>query len=474
MRKELVKDSSQRRGISTAIAAVVIVVLVVAVGAGVYYYTSSSVTGTTTTNIQTQTQVHTTTAIQTVTASKTQTPVTITVWEQYAPSSSAQSEFGAFNKSLTAFKAAYPWITVNVQTHPDSSIRSDFVTASLAGQAPDIMRGPNDQTGALVAGGFITPIDSFVNSTFLSQYFPAAVEDFQFQGHTWGLAENTNFLALVYNKALVPTPPTTTDQLLSMAKAITKTDSTGKITTAGIAFNYAGGLGGGYWWWPFLNGFGGSVFQSGNPKVPTVNSSQAVASVQFVNSLVNAGVMPAASDYGTADSLFVSGHAGMIINGPWDVPTYQGNKSLNFGVAPLPMVSSTGKPLAPFVGAQGWWIASGKSAAETQASFDFIAWMTNFNSQKNMAQATPDLPSNAALAKDPLIANDPIRAGFLAQAATGAQAVNTPEMSVVYANIGSYLSAAQPSSAGTTITAAQIQSQLNQAEAAIIRAIGSS
>lgn len=470
------RDSSLRRGISTIVAAVIIVILVLAVGAGVYYYTASTVAPATSVSTSVSTSISTSvkTSVSTVTATPTIKPVTITVWEQYAPSSGASSEFGAFNKSLTAFKAAYPWITVNVQTHPDSSIRSDFITASLAGQAPDIMRGPNDQTGALVSGGFIAPIDQFVNATFLSQYFPAAVQDFQFQGHTWGLAENTNFLALIYNKALVPTPPTTTDQLISMAQSITKTDATGKITTAGIAFNYAGGLGGGYWWWAFLYGFGGSVFAAGNPKMPTVNSSQAVASVEFINSLVTQyKVMPAASDYGTAESLFTSGHAGMTINGPWDT-TYAGNKSLNYGVAPLPTVSSTGKPLAPFVGAQGWWIASGKSAAETAASFDFIAWMTNFNSQKNMAQATSDLPSNSALAKDPLIANDPIRAGFLAQAATGAGAVNTPEMSVVYSNIGGYLTSAEATSSTSVITAAQIQAQLNTAEATILRAIGAS
>jgi arabinogalactan oligomer/maltooligosaccharide transport system substrate-binding protein len=466
--------SSLWRGISTAIIAVVIVILLIAVGAGVYLYTSSTVKSGTTTSVSTSISTSVSTAISTVTAKSTNAPVTITVWEQYAPSSSNDSEFAAFNKSLTAFKVAYPWITVNVQTHPDASIRSDFITASLAGDAPDIMRGPNDQTGMLVEGGFITPIDQFVNATFLSQYFPAAVQDFQFQGHTWGLPENTNFLALIYNKALVPTPPTTTDQLISMAQSITKTDSTGKITTAGIAFNYAGGLGGAYWWWPFLYGFGGTVFAAGNPKLPAINSSQAVASIQFLNSLVTQyKVMPAASDYGTADSLFTSGHAGMIINGPWDIPTYEANKSLNFGVAPLPTVSSTGKPLAPFVGAQGWWIASGKSYAETLASFYFIAWMTNYNSQKNMAEATPDLPSNQALAKDPLIANDPIRSGFLAQAATGVGAVNTPEMSVVYTNTPTYLTAAEATSSSSVVTAAQIQTQLNTAEAACIRAIGS-
>jgi len=468
------KADSLRRGISTTIVAVIVVILVVAVGAGVYYYTASTVTPSTSTSVSTTVSTSVRTSVSTVTAPHTMAPVTLTVWEQYAPAPSASSEFGAFNMSLTAFETQYPYITVNLQTHPDGSIRSDFVTASLAGQAPDIMRGPNDQTGLLVSGGFLAPIDAYVNSTFLSQYFPAAVSDFQFQGHTWGLAENTNFLALIYNKALVPTPPTTTDQLISMAQSITKTDATGKITTAGIAFSFSGGMGGGYWWWPFLNGFGGSVFAAGNVKLPAVNSSQAVSSIEFVNSLVTQSkVMPAAADYGTAETLFKTGHAGMTINGPWDISTYQLNKSLSIGVAPLPTVSSTGKPLAPFIGAQGWWIASGKPAAETDAAFKFIAWMTNFQSQKNMAQATSDLPSNKALAQDPLIANDPIRSGFLAQAALGAEAINTPEMGVVYSNIGGYLTAAEATSDSSNVTPAQIQTQLNQAEATIIRAIGS-
>ena len=405
------------------------------------------------------------------------------MWETYAPSSSTHSEFGAFNKSLAAFEAAYPYITVNVQTHPSSSEQADFTTASLANQAPNVIRAANDWTGAFVAEGFVTPIDQFMNSTFLAQYFPASIQDYQFRGHTYGLPENINGLALIYNKALVPTPPTTTNQLVSMAQGITKYDSSCKITTAGIAFNAAGGFGSGYWWWAFLDGFGGSVFNATNPAMPTINSSQAVASVQFLNSLVTDpnpgtgcnGVMPPGTDYGTAETLFDTGHAGMTINGPWEISTI--NSSLSklgdqFGVVPLPTVSSTGKPLAPFIGSQGWEVASGKSAAATQASFDFIAWMTNFNSQKNMVVMAGDLPSNQALAKDPSVTSNPASVGFLAQAALSAPAVNTPEMGVVYSNIGA-LGAAEPTSYTSPVSAATIQSTLNAAEAAMLKAIGS-
>jgi len=484
VRKELMTNSSLRRGVSTAVTAIVVVILVVAAGAAVYFYTASTVQGGTTTqtsvhtSVQTSVQTSVLTSIQTSVSTYVAppTPVTITVWETYAPATSANSEFGAFNKSLSAFEAAYPYITVNVETQPFGSIVSAFTTASLANSAPDVVRVANDQVGAMVSEGFLTPINQFANTTFFNQFIPSSMKDFQYgpAGEYWGLPENVNGLALYYNKALVPTPPTTTDQLIQMAQAITKSDNTGKITTAGIVFNEGGGFGGGYWWWPFLYGFGGSVFNSSNTKQPLLNSSAAVASVEWLNSLVTQyKVTPPSLGYGDADNLFVSGHAGMIINGPWDESTYLGNTSMSIGVAALPTVSSTGLPLAPFLGAQGWSIASGKPLAEQQASWKFISFVTNFNSQKNLVTLAGDLPSNAALAQDPSVTSNPLAVGFLAQAATSVPAVNSPEMSVVYADIGSPLGTAQPTSSSTPITQAQIQSDLNTAEANCLRDIGS-
>lgn len=466
MRKIPKGNTTLRRGISNAVVAIVIVILVVVVGAGVYAYTASTVKGTTTTVIST--------------ATSTETPVTITVWETYAPSTSVNSEFGAFNKSLAAFETAYPWITVDVQTHPFSSEQSDFTTASLANQAPDVIRVSNDWTGAFVAEGFLQPINSFVNSTFLSQYFNASIADYQYGGHLWGLPENINGIGLIYNKALVPTPPTTTDQLVSDAQSITKYSSSCQITTAGIVMANAGGFESGYEWWPFLAGFGGSVFNASNPTQPVINSSAAVASVEFLDGLVTNpngstgcnGVMPPSFDSTSALNMFTSGNAGMLIDGPWDLGPIN-SSGISYGVTALPTVSSTGLSLAPFLGSQGWEIASGKSAAVTQASFDFIAFITNYNSQKNLVSLSGDLPANAALASDTSVFTYSGDVGFLTQAASSSPAVNIPEMGIVYSDLGGPLGLAEPSTSTSPVTAATIQTQLNSAEAACIRDIGS-
>jgi len=468
--RKISKGNSLRRGISTAIIAVIAVILVVAVGAGVYFYTASTVTPSTTTNISTS--IGTTTKVSTVTVGPS--PVTISVVETYAPSASPKSELGAFNKSLAAFEAAYPYITVNIVTKGFSNTESDFETAALAGKAPDIVRGPGDWTGTLAAEGTITPLDGFVNSTFLGQYQPNAVQDYSYNGHVWGLAENVNYLVLIYNKALVSTPPTTLDQLLATAQSITKTDQTGKITTAGFVFASSDM----YQWAGWLKGFGGNFFgttASGKP-IPTVNSSYAVSSIQFINSLINQyKVMPPGTTWDTMRNLFLSGHAGMMIDGQWEFSSIkQANATVpSYGVAPLPTVTSTGIKLAPFIGSQGWYIASGKPAAETAAAFKFVSWMTSAQSQKNLITMAGDLPSITALASDPSVTGNPDAVGSLAELAQGQPTPNTPELGALWTPVGGALGLAEPTTASQNITAAQIQGYLNTAETSAIKTIES-
>jgi maltose-binding protein MalE len=171
-------------------------------------------------------------------------------------------------------------------------------------------------------------------------------------------------------------------------------------------------------------------------------------------------------------NMFASGHAAMIIDGPWDEGTYN-TAGVNYGVAPLPTVSSTGLPMAPLIGSQGWVIASGKPAAETAAAFKFIAWFTNEQHQQDEFTQAGDLPSNQNLAQTSTITSNPLAAGYLAQAATSSPAPNTPAMGAVYSVIGTPLSAVQPTSQSDIITASAIESALNSAEASILRIIGS-
>jgi arabinogalactan oligomer/maltooligosaccharide transport system substrate-binding protein len=171
-------------------------------------------------------------------------------------------------------------------------------------------------------------------------------------------------------------------------------------------------------------------------------------------------------------NMFASGNAAMIIDGPWD----EGNwvkANINYGIAPLPTVSSTGLPMAPIIGAQGWFIASGKPPAETAAAFKFVAWFTNEQHQTDEFSLAGDLPSNALLANSTTITSSPAAVGYLAQAATSGPTPNFPAMGEAYTATGSYLTTIAPSSSSTTITTTAIQAGLNSIESEILKALGS-
>jgi arabinogalactan oligomer / maltooligosaccharide transport system substrate-binding protein len=451
------RNFSHKRAVSTTVIAIVVIVVIVIAAAGAYALTIKPSSSTTTTS--------------------TNTPVTLTVWDTYTPGSGEQV---AFNKTISTFSAAYPWITLNIQTQPFSSAESDYITAAIANQAPDVLRAANDWTGTLVAQGFLQSLQPYVNSKLLANYTTGSNGAYSVNGQLYGLGENTNGLALLYNKALFSTaglsgPPTTTNgstnSIVSDAKALASMKFNSTSNVIPIAFPQNNG----YWFWPWLFGYGGTIFTSGVPPNPTINSTAAVSAVQFLNALVNQGYMPpqlaSSSDMTAA---FCAGQVAMILDGPWDISTYQACSGLSWAAAPMPNVTSTGLSLAPTWGYQGWVISSGLPLNVQQAAFDFITFVTSYSAQQNLFKYALDLPDNVALATSSLITGNSTVSGFAAQGllAANAYGYNSAAMNNVWTPVGNALAAAEPTSQSQIVTAATIQSQLNTAETAIITANG--
>ena len=61
---------------------------------------------------------------------------------------------------------------------------------------------------------------------------------------------------------------------------------------------------------------------------------------------------------------FMAGNAAMMVNGPWQLPTLNANKDLNFGIVPIPVPSASAKPVTP-LGGEVWTV--GRSNPEREA-----------------------------------------------------------------------------------------------------------
>jgi arabinogalactan oligomer/maltooligosaccharide transport system substrate-binding protein len=290
------------------------------------------------------------------------------------------------------YMAENPDVTIETAQRGTEAMREDFQTASLAGEAPELLWTVTDHAGPFTAAGLIQPVDGLYNEDDF-------VESVVLFGETWGIPVTSgNHLMLLYNKSLVPEPPENTDDMIEIAKSLTTGDRYGLVYNATEPF----------WLVPWLGGFGGSVFGA-DGVTPTLDTPEMIAALQFLYDLEFVdGVVPAESDYGTMDTLFKEGSAAMIVNGDWSLGDYRAALGDDFGVAPLPVVSSTGLRPAPYTAPKVFMIADGVEGAQLNAVLDFIDFVTSEQKQIDMVNSLSRLPGLISASKADFIVNDPI------------------------------------------------------------------
>jgi maltose-binding protein MalE len=141
------------------------------------------------------------------------------------------------------------------------------------------------------------------------------------------------------------------------------------------------------------------------------------ATLQFLYDLnVTEGVVPPGCDYSRARSLFVSGNAGMVIDGDWSVQGYL-QQGLDVGIVPLPEVSETELWPAPLVEARQYMVSHRliPGTSEWEAVRLFVEFMTGEHAQSVWVEELERLPTNQAVANSAAIQEEPVLAGMVAQ-----------------------------------------------------------
>jgi len=222
-------------------------------------------------------------------------------------------------------------------------IRTPMITAAPAGEGPDIFIGVHDWLGALVESGLVAPLDLGAKA---DEFVPMSLEAFTYtDGKLYGVPYATENLGFFYNTDLVPTPPTTWDQVLEIARTL---KAEGKIE---YAFGMAGG---GYENLPVLTAKGGYIFgvdANGalNPNDVGLDSEGMIAGAKYLADAVAEGLVPATADYETAHSLFETGKAPFLMAGPWALDRIRAS-GVPYKVTSFP---DNG---APFSGVQGFLV----------------------------------------------------------------------------------------------------------------------
>ena len=311
----------------------------------------------------------------------------VTLWHAYQTGSSEETTLAEL---VANAQKANPDLKINVLQIPFSEIFNKYQTEVAAGGGPDMFVAPNDDLGNWARGELVLDLTDMLAGK-LDMVAPVAVDGMKVDGKLYGVPESAKAVALYYNKALLPTPPTTTDELLKAVKD-------------GAKLNLFLGA---YHMFGFTGSFGGKLLDADNKCI--ADQGGWAEAMQYILDLKAAGAT-VEPDYGKAETPFRQGEAAMFVNGPWALADYKKDLGDNLGVVPMP--AGPGGKASPLNGIDGFYI--NPNSKNVEGALGLALFLTN----KESSQIYTDKAGHVAIRSD-VKASDPLVAAFAEASASG-------------------------------------------------------
>lgn len=271
--------------------------------------------------------------------------VVLDLWHSYQ-----SREEAALKTVIREFEAQNPGIRVSVLQVPEESFNNKAFTAIPRGSGPDVFIRAHDIIGNWADNKIIADLSQEMPSEERAKFHPTTLEALSYKGALYAVPLAYKSTVLFYNRDIIGDSevPDTSDDLLRYIE--THTDFSNQryaLVYDNTSFFYHGA---------WFNGFGGTLFDaSGNVRLATQENAK---SFDFARLLSKH--QPAGLDGARIKTLFNDGQAAMVINGPWFMAELR--EGLNYGVHVLPTISETGRRAAPFVTAEGMFMADDAAA----------------------------------------------------------------------------------------------------------------
>ena len=346
---------------------------------------------------------------------------TLTVWNHFTDAAEVtwlRAQAAAFQKATGN--------TVNIVALPLDQIPDKLLQSAPKGQGPDmVVTLPQDRLGQLASAGVIEPLDKYLTSK--TDLDKTAVSAMTYNGKLFGLPMFAESVALIYNKKIVKTAPTTWDEFIKVAQANTGNGKFGFLVDLNNAYaNY--GIFSAYGSYIFKNN-GGTL----NVKDVGIGNAGALKAVSLMNDLrYKYNLVPEGVTADAAKGAFVDGRLGMLITGPWDMGDIR-KAGIDYGITTLPTPPGATGKWSPFVGVQGVILnAYGKNKA---AAAQFAKLLVMQDSQASLNKAGGRIP--VSLSARTKLKSNPIVQGFGKAISAGTPMPNVPQMGAIWGPWGS-------------------------------------
>jgi len=309
-------------------------------------------------------------------------PVEVTFWH------GQEGEAAALLEELAReFSASHPLVKITPVYRGDpEAVARDLLAVPVVGR-PVMAEVDERWLSALREGGAIRPLSGFVKSKSyglrvedLSDFWPCFVaSNTTGRREVWGLPFSHKVYALVYNPALVLSPPVTWDELKVQATVLTRRHPDPSRSVFGLALRLDADL-----FTLFLHQAGGRLL-AGEPPRWSFNTPEGIASIEYFYELTTLR-KAALLTLGDPLEAVVDGQAAMAVAKVGWPPGVLPSGSL--AVAPLPS-GATRATLAP---GTSLVLVAGRTPAEEEAAWRFARWLTGPSCAARWAAGTGDVP----------------------------------------------------------------------------------
>jgi multiple sugar transport system substrate-binding protein len=298
-------------------------------------------------------------------------------------------------------------VKIQREAVPGASLIQKVLQQASSKTLPDLLMLDNPDLQQIAQTGALAPLDTF--GIKADGFAKGVVDASTYQGKLYGLQPNTNTIALFYNKDVLAkagvTPPKTWDELRTTAKKLT---SGGRY---GLAFAAPANYEGTWQFLPFMWSNGGD-----EKNIATPETEQAL---QLWVDLMSAGsVSKSALNWTQADvnDQFKAGKAAMMVNGPWQFPTLDADKSLHYAVVKIP-APAAGKPVVAPLGGETWTVPQTGNKDKQSKAAKIVECLNSDQTQLSLAQQNQTIPTKTALLAN-FASSNPNMKGFTEQIPT--------------------------------------------------------
>jgi len=289
----------------------------------------------------------------------------ITLWHAYR---------GKERKALEKIAKNYEQenkIKINLLAIPYDAFDKKLTASIPRMQGPDVFIFANDKIGNWAESGLIETLNYYFYNKkrlFLTLMFDTSIKAMVYKKKLYAIPLAFKVPVLFYNKKYIDTPPESFDELIKISKQKMNKDK----KLFGLGYENTN-----FFFHSFLYfSFGGKLFTD-NKKV-LINSQEAKNSFKYAKYLaLETKIMPEEITSAVLTTLFNKNQLIFVINGPWFSAEIK--KSIDYGVAPIPMIDEQHKP-KPYMSNEGAFI--NKYSSKKYEAIKFIKYLTGIESAK--------------------------------------------------------------------------------------------